>query len=172
MVTNHPSVLSSITTLMTTTTTNSLQEMAEEIFALTVLSWRARIASKHGTTELSESQFLTLDLLHHQSPQTVGELQRAIGVLPAQMSRIIRSLETGFDKPLIRCELNQQDKRKIDVTLTAAGRKSYEEFRGTRLAKAQEILSQLPETDRLEFVRICRNMKALYRSAASEKPVE
>ena len=144
---------------------NSLQLMAEEIFALTVIMWRDRLASKHDTSELSESQFLTLDLLQHTSPLTVGELQRAIGVLPAQMSRIIRSLETVFDKPLIRCELNSQDKRKIDVTMTSVGRKIYEDFRHARLAQTTEILSQLPEQDRTEFVRICKQIKELYRHA-------
>lgn len=150
---------------MTTPNSHSLQEMAEEIFALTVMTWRERMGSRSDSNELSESQFLTLDLLAHQSPLTVGELQRSIGVLPAQMSRIIRSLESSFDRPLIRCELNPHDKRKIDVTMTAAGRKLYDEFRESRLGKAQEMLSQLPEQDRSDFVRICRSIKALYRSA-------
>ena len=150
------------------TTPNSLNLMAEEIFAITVVAWRDRLASKNSAdNELSESQFLTLDLLQHQSPMTVGELQRAIGVLPAQMSRIIRSLETSFDKPLIRCELNQQDKRKIDVTMTPVGRKLYEDFRHGRLARTTDILSKLPEPDRLEFVRICREIKELYRTAGT-----
>src|SRR5436309_170164 len=135
---------------------DSLQQMAEEIFSVTVLGWRDRIASKHNAAaELSETQFLTLDLLTKNTILTVGELQRSIGVLPAQMSRIIRSLESGFEKPLIRCELNQTDKRKIDVSLTPCGKKTYDEFRNARLAKTLEILAALPEQDRVEFVRIC-----------------
>jgi hypothetical protein len=42
--------------------------------------------------------------------------------LPAQMSRIIRSLEAR-ERPMIVCRINPQDKRKIDVCLTAAGEK-------------------------------------------------
>ncbi len=83
------------------------------------------------------------------------------------MSRIIRSLETGFDKPLIRCELNQTDKRKIDVTMTPLGRKMFDDFRNSRLARTQELLTNLPEQDRLEFVRICKEIKQLYHA----KPV-
>ena len=145
---------------------SSITEMAEEIFALTVLSWRQRLTSRHqgDSPELSESQFLTLDTLAKHSTLTVGELQRSINVLPAQMSRIIRSLETGFEKPLIRCALNQTDKRKIDVTLTPSGRKSYDDFRAARLKSTIDILSHLPEHDRLEFVRICRAIKKLYQS--------
>ncbi|MEI8196556.1 MAG: MarR family transcriptional regulator [Phycisphaerae bacterium] len=158
---------------MTTTVPNSqLQAMAEEIFALTVMAWRDRLASRGGgaANELSESQFLTLDLLHRHATLTVGEIQRAIGVLPAQMSRIIRSLETSFDKPLIRCELNQQDKRKIDVALTAPGRKIYDEFRSSRLGETQKILSGLPESDRADFVRICSKIKALYHTRKDGAP--
>lgn len=149
------------------TTTNSLAEMAEEIFALTVMAWRQRLLSRRQSEsdELSETQFLTLDNLIRHKTQTVGELQRAIGVLPAQMSRIIRSLE-NFEKPLIRCELNQTDKRKIDVTLTPAGRKMYEDFRSGRLSSTIEVLTHLPDHDRQEFVRICREIKKLYEQQA------
>lgn len=159
---------------MTNTPRNpQLQAMAEEIFALTVKVWRDRLASRGrgAGNEISESQFLTLDLLHLHTTLTVGEIQRAIGVLPAQMSRIIRSLETGFDKPLIRCELNQQDKRKIDVALTNAGRKMYDEFRSARLGETQKILCGLPESERAEFVRICCKIKTLYNSRKDGAPV-
>lgn len=153
--------------------TNSLEPMAEEIFALTVMHWRQRVSRQHGD-ELSESQYLTIDILIHAPPRpdgapgtfTVGEIQRAIGVLPAQMSRIIRSLETAFDKPLIRCELNQTDKRKIDVHLTADGRSVFDEFRHARLSKTVEILKNLADKDRQEFVRICGKI----REVVSQSP--
>lgn len=85
------------------------------------------------------------------------------------MSRIIRSLESGFDKPLIRCELNAHDKRKIDVSLTSTGRRVYDDFRESRLAKTAEILSRLPQNDQEEFVRICREIREFYRAAADRK---
>jgi DNA-binding MarR family transcriptional regulator len=145
---------------------SSLDQMAEEIFSLTLMNWRQRLASRHEA-ELSESQFLTLDtLVNSPAPITVGEIQRSISVLPAQMSRIIRSLETGFEKPLIRCELNQTDKRKIDVTLTPEGNRLYSEFRGARLAKTVDTLQHLTDKDRQEFVRICRQIRETYQPPA------
>jgi DNA-binding MarR family transcriptional regulator len=146
------------------TTDESIRKMAEEIFDLTKLSWRQRLASRHqGEEELSESQFLTLDgIVTRGEPQTVGDLQRAIHVVPAQMSRIIRSLENDFDSPLIRCELNQEDKRKIDVRLTDAGREAYSEFVRSRIGRTLELLSQLEQTDRLDFIRVCGQMRKLY----------
>jgi DNA-binding MarR family transcriptional regulator len=153
--------------MMTTSTDQSLQEMAEEIFTLSIMASRKRLVSRGqgDSAELSETQFLTLDTLVRQNTLTVGELQRSIGVLPAQMSRIIRSLESSFDKPLIRCELNQSDKRKIDVAVTPAGRKVFEEFRNIRLGSTVHILASLPPQDRQEFIRICREIKQLYHIA-------
>jgi DNA-binding MarR family transcriptional regulator len=146
--------------------------MAEEVFDLTVLTWRERVMSRHSiAAELSESQFLTLDLLQQQAPQTVGELQRGIGVLPAQMSRIIRSMESHFEKPLITCALNPHDKRKIDVTSTVHGKQVYDEFRQARLAKILDVLARLPDSDRIDFVRICQQIKPPLRAAIDRPAV-
>ena len=164
---SRPSIISANTRLrMSTPVSNSLGQMAEEIFSLTIMSWRQRLASKQQQDELSESQFLTLDTLIRVAgggPLNVGEIQRTISVLPAQMSRIIRSLESGFDKPLIHCELNQTDKRKINVALTAEGKRVYNDFRTARLAKTLDILQYLSDADRQEFVRICRHIRELYQ---------
>ncbi len=142
----------------------SLKKMADEIFSLTKMSWRQRLATRHlGEEELSESQFLTLDcIVTRGEPQTVGDLQRFIHVVPAQMSRIIRSLENDFDAPLIRCELNQDDKRKIDVRLTPDGRTAYSDFISSRIGRTLELLSRLTEKDRLDFIRVCGQMRKLY----------
>ena len=147
--------------------------MAQEIFALTVMHWRERVASRqHGGAELSESQYLTIEtIVNAAGTLTVGEIQRGIGVLPAQMSRIIRSLETGFDKPLIRCELNQTDKRRIDVHLTTEGRKLYQDFRQSRLSKTVEILKNLDDVDRQEFVRICGLIRGLVQKSTPDAPM-
>ena len=142
----------------------SLTRMAHEIFELTKMAWRQRLAVRAADTEpeLSESEFLTLDSLIRQDKQTVGELQRYLGVIPAQMSRIIRSLEGSFPRPLIACALNPEDKRKIDVTLTAAGRTAYETFKQGRLERSLYILGGLSDQDRTDFVRVCQHMRDLY----------
>lgn len=143
---------------------NSIGAMAEEIFALTIVAWKERLRSRRGRAEeLSEAQFLTLESLV-QSPQnqTVGDILRAIAVAPAQMSRIIRSLEEDFDQPLVACELNRDDRRKIDVVITDHGRKMYEDFRDSRLTRTRELLANLSESDRRDFIRVCGKMRELY----------
>lgn len=155
--------------MVESTNDNSLQQMAEEIFSLTTMSWRERIASRSGREhELSEVQFLTLEaVLSAGEPRHVGDLHRSLGVVPAQMSRIIRALEKDFSKPLIQCKLNPGDKRKIDVYLTAAGKSAYGRFRTLRVEKTIHILRGLSAQDRLDFNRICRHIRDLYSHAES-----
>lgn len=142
----------------------SIDAMAQEIFALTIVAWKERLKSRRGRAEeLSEVQFLTLEtLVQGRQNQTVGDILRAIAVAPAQMSRIIRSLEEDFDHPLVTCELNREDRRKIDVSVTDHGRKLYEEFRDSRLARTRQLLTELSEEDRHDFIRVCGKMRELY----------
>jgi DNA-binding MarR family transcriptional regulator len=134
-----------------------LQQFVDEIFEMSKTIWAAqsRAKSKHQT-EISETEFLALDLLQKTQPQTVGDIQRQIGVLPAQMSRVIRSLESKGDQPLISCKINPEDKRKIDVELTDAGREAHAAYRKSKLGSIQKMLESLPENDRNEFMRILR----------------
>jgi DNA-binding MarR family transcriptional regulator len=142
-----------------------LKEFAQEIFDLTKVVWAAQAKAKsQSEAEVSEAEFLALDLLSLQEPQTVGDLQRQIGVLPAQMSRIIRSLEQKGDQPLISCQINAEDKRKIDVSLTQAGKSAHEAYRKMKLGTIEKMLLSLNEQDRNEFMRILR----LIRQQANE----
>jgi len=135
-----------------------LEALAEEIFDLTTLSWRTRRRAKEGP-DLSESEFLALDLLAKHEPRTVGEIQKQIGVLPAQMSRVIRALESKSGRPFIACSINPVDKRRIDVCLTDAGRKVHAAYRSARLAQTVGMLATLREKDRTEFMRILRVLR-------------
>jgi DNA-binding MarR family transcriptional regulator len=81
-------------------------------------------------------------LLHQREKLIVGDIQRQLGVLPAQMSRIIRALETR-ERPLIACHINPQDKRKIDVALTAAGLAAFQEYQASRVQTITTLLEHL-----------------------------
>ena len=71
-----------------------LAALAEEVFELGKLGSRMRAAARtdESASTLTETETLALDLLSKQGEMTVGEIQKGIGVLPAQMSRIIRAL--------------------------------------------------------------------------------
>jgi DNA-binding MarR family transcriptional regulator len=141
---------------------NPLGRAAEEIFELAKISWllRSRQRRRSGL-DLTETEFLTLDLVARSESQTVGQLRKHVGVLPAQMSRILRSLERRSDKPLIKCAINPTDRRRIDVAITDAGRKAHHSFRDARISLNAETLSQLPSDDVREFMRIMEKIRTL-----------
>lgn len=147
----------------------NLTAMAEEIFGITTIAWQMRQQNRDtGGWDLSETEYLTLDLLTRHGTMNVGQLQRQIGVLPAQMSRIVRALEGKFDAPLIQGAINPDDKRKIDLTLTDTGRQARDEFRAARLEQSVQILSNMSPEDVEEFMRVIRKIRKVM--AQSVKP--
>ncbi len=142
-----------------------LKEFVDEIFSISKDFWGAQSRTRGRTeTEISETEFLTLDfLLHSETLLTVGDIQRHIGVLPAQMSRVIRSLENKGDHALIACKINQADKRKIDVEVTDAGRQAHQEYRRVKLGSIERMLTNLEVQDRQELIRILRKVRETVR---------
>lgn len=114
---------------------------------------------------LKEVEFLTLSILHSHGTMIVGDIQRLLGVLPAQMSRIIRSLENR-DRPLIQCRINSRDKRKIDVVLTEAGEKALLVYQGERVGRIVERLHNLSDEDQEDLLRLLHKLHAIL-----ERPV-
>jgi len=148
-----------------------LQAFADEVFDLSKESWLAQGRRKGKMhPEITETEFLALDILAKAAQaKTVGEIQREIGVLPAQMSRVIRSLESKGVKPLVQCRINAQDKRRIDVELTPAGREAHRSYREIKLGTIQKSLETLSERDRSEFMRILRLIRENNRNIFSQK---
>ncbi len=147
-----------------------LKQFAEEVLDVSKQFWVAQSQSKgKKQPEITETEFLALDILTHSSPQTVGDIQRQIGVLPAQMSRIVRSLEHKGDAPLIHCMINSQDKRKIDVELTEAGRQMHQTYREIKLGNIEKMLAAMNEHDRNELMRILRGIRESIRKSLEAK---
>lgn len=140
---------------------DSIREIAEALHQFAIATW-PRTAQQ--TADLGFMEYLALDYLARHDAPTVGEVKRAIQALPAQMSRMIRALE---DRNFVRCELNRQDKRKIDVTLTKNGLKAYQTFRDARVGALEDALEVLTEREREQIYRIALKLKKAYRSPGS-----
>jgi DNA-binding MarR family transcriptional regulator len=125
-------------------------ELARQLFSVVTRFCLALPRGRRRTGDLKEIEFLTLTVLSSRGTMIVGDIQRVLGVLPAQMSRVIRALEAR-ERPLISCRINPRDKRKIDVCLTAAGEKALTEYREYRVRGITDLLRQLPE-DHLEDI--------------------
>jgi DNA-binding MarR family transcriptional regulator len=108
--------------------------------------------------DLKETEFLTLSVLYRQRTLIVGDIQRILGVLPAQMSRVIRSLEDR-ERPLITCRINPNDKRKIDVSMTPAGVRAFHEHQAARVNAMSLVLSRLAEEDLDDLQRLSEKLR-------------
>ena len=76
----------------------------------------------------------------------VGDIQRLLGVLPAQMSRVIRSLEAR-DRPSSPAASTRTTSARSTCCLTAAGDKALTEYREYRVRAIADLLRRLPEDD-------------------------
>ena len=123
-----------------------VDELAQKLFDVITQFCLTIPRHRRRSGDLKEVEFLTLSILQGRGTMIVGDIQRMLGVLPAQMSRIIRALEMR-DQPLIACRINSHDKRKIDGNLTPAGRAAYNDYQTSRVTSITHFLSKLSEDD-------------------------
>jgi DNA-binding MarR family transcriptional regulator len=145
---------------MATGTGHRLDDVAHELFQLVTQICLSTLRGRRRGGELKEVEFLTLSLLQSNGTMIVGEIQRLLGILPAQMSRVIRSLENR-DRALIQCRINPRDKRKIDVCLTNHGEKVLLEYQSSRVGSIVERLQNLSEDDQEELIRALTKLHGL-----------
>lgn len=137
-----------------------LEGLAQGLFDAITQFCLAVPRGRRRAGDLKEVEFLTLAILLHRESMIVGDIQRLLGVLPAQMSRIIRSLEAR-DRPYITCRINSHDKRKIDVTLTPAGIKACQDYQAERVRGLTNLLSKLPDDDLEDLQRLLERVQEL-----------
>jgi DNA-binding MarR family transcriptional regulator len=147
-----------IRSMVATGTEMRLPELAQNVFDLITQFCLVSPRGRRRSGDLKEVEFLTLSLLHHHETLIVGDIQRQLGVLPAQMSRIIRSLEMR-ERPLIACRINPHDKRKIDVVLTAEGIAAFQEYQSARIGSISMLLGKLAEEDFDDLQRLLAKLQ-------------
>lgn len=133
--------------------------MVAEIFELYRVVAQMRSRQTSGKEDLSETEFLTLDVLAREGPMTIGEVQRKVGVAPAQMSRIIRALQEHGGRGYVACNINPQDRRRVDVCLSKRGKDAHASFRTARMGSMMEVLKVLAPDDRVHFMRILSQIR-------------
>jgi DNA-binding MarR family transcriptional regulator len=132
-----------------------IRGLALQMFDMSTHAWLASQREKmKGGYDLSESEFLALAALENVASLSVGELRQHVGVLPAQMSRVIKALEQRYDEKLVLCAINPEDKRKIDVSITPTGRRAVEAYRRAKIMNTVEALNSLSDEDLDAFTRI------------------
>ncbi len=125
----------------------SREALAHRFFdVLTQLSLALPRNRRRGAGQLKETEFYTLALLQQHHTLSVGEIHRMLHILPAQMSRVLRALEMR-QPPLITCQINAGDKRKVDVQLTPAGEEALTLYETRRVDVLSTLLNKINEED-------------------------
>jgi DNA-binding MarR family transcriptional regulator len=148
---------------MATGTSHRVEDIAHELFQVVTQICLSTLRGRRRAGDLKEVEFLTLSLLQANGTLIVGDIQRVLGILPAQMSRVIRSLENR-ERPLIQCRINSRDKRKIDVELTTQGEKTLLDYQGKRVGRIVEQLSNLSDDDQEDLIRALHKLHGLLDS--------
>ncbi|MBM4020231.1 MAG: MarR family transcriptional regulator [Planctomycetes bacterium] len=138
-----------------------IRNLAFQMFEMSKRTWLATQREKFkGGYDLSESEFLALDALERVPSLSVGQLRQHVGVLPAQMSRVIKALEQRYDEKLVLCAINPEDKRKIDVSIAPTGRRAVDAYRRAKIQALVAALESLSDTDLADFTRILDKIAA------------
>jgi DNA-binding MarR family transcriptional regulator len=137
-----------------------IEDLAQELFDVVTQICLSTLRGRRRSGDLKEVEFLTLTLLQANGSMIVGDIQRLLGILPAQMSRIVRSLENR-DHPLIECRINPRDKRKIDVYMTQAGERMLAEYQGIRVGRIITKLQNMCEEDQEELLRVLHKLHGM-----------
>src|SRR3989454_12803949 len=138
---------------MATGTGQRLEDVAQDLFDVFTRLGLSTLRGRRRPGDLKEVEFLTLSILQAHGTMIVGDIQRLLGVLPAQMSRIIRALENR-ERPLITCQINSRDKRKVDVCMTTAGEKALLDYQAHRTDRLVQLLRVLPEQEQEDLNRL------------------
>jgi DNA-binding MarR family transcriptional regulator len=110
---------------------------------------------------LSVPQGQVLVQLQDGQPRTMGELAHAEGVQLPTMTQIVDRLER---QGWVSRRNSSEDRRRVVVTVTDAGRALYREAAARRNAFLTEKLAQLSETDRAALAAALPAMDRLLES--------
>jgi DNA-binding MarR family transcriptional regulator len=150
---------------MATGTGHRVEEIAQDLFEVVTQICLSALRGRRRLGELKEIEFLTLSILQANGTMIVGNIQKLLGILPAQMSRVIRSLENR-ERPMIQCRINSRDKRKIDVCLTPYGEKALMDYQGVRVGRIVDRLRNLTEDDQEDVIRLLHKLNCLLERPA------
>ncbi|RJX32467.1 MAG: MarR family transcriptional regulator [Desulfarculus sp.] len=142
---------------------SSLQVCAAELLDSVLLVMQAiRVEMRsRRTPDLTIPQFRALIFINRLPGGTLSELAENVGLTTPSMSKMIEGL---VGKGLVRRESCAQDRRRVNLTLTASGRALLEQARGGSQQALAQRLSSLPVQERQSLVQAMRSLARVFSS--------
>lgn len=116
---------------------------------------------------LTVAQFRCLKMVQRNAAVSLGELADANGVSPPAMSKLVDGL---VEARLLEREPAADDRRRLKLTVTAAGRRKLD-IVGDRLkAGLADLLSELPAGELATLERALQHVNTALRPALAVRP--
>ncbi|MCY3017918.1 MAG: MarR family transcriptional regulator [Planctomycetota bacterium] len=147
----------------------SPEECSQEVLATIPLIMRTirREVRREHKPDLSVPQFRTLAFLYHEPGASLSQVAEFVGLMLPSMSKIVDGL---VERGLVARETCPEDRRRLGLTLTAAGKSLFMVARRAARARLAEILRPLSASDRAGVVNAMRNLREVV--AASEQAAQ
>ncbi len=111
-----------------------------------------RIASHMAAHQLTPPQFYVIKTLYeHDGRCAIGQIAREHHLTNATMTGLVKRLEKP-DPPLVQRERSHLDRRSIDVILTDAGYKRFDDIRFDLMKQVKSMLSLLDDDGRQTLI--------------------
>jgi DNA-binding MarR family transcriptional regulator len=114
---------------------------------------------KHGAKEMSVPQYRTLAFVYRNEGASLSEVGDYIGLTLPTMSLLVDGLVA---RGLVSRRTDPEDRRRMTLTLTEAGRARRESARAATMANLEERLRQLSASDRSTITAAMRMLSELF----------
>jgi len=143
------------------TVRSSVGECAHEVLDVVPLVFRVIRAElrKYGAKEMSVPQFRSLGFVYRNEGASLSEVGDHIGLTLPTMSLLVDGLVA---RGLISRRTDPEDRRRMTLTLTAAGRARLESARSATMGDLEERLRQLPASDQATITLAMRMLRILF----------
>ena len=142
-------------------TRSSVGECAHEVLDVVPMVFRVIRAElrKHGAKEMSVPQYRTLAFVYRNEGASLSEVGDYIGLTLPTMSLLVDGLVA---RGLVSRRTDPEDRRRMTLTLTEAGRARLESARSATMANLEERLRQLSASDRATITLAMRVLNELF----------
>lgn len=118
-----------------------------------VLDGEKRLAAHLAAHNLTPPQFYVMKTLaEHGGRCPIGQIARLHHLTSATMTGLVKRLE-AMHPPLVRREQSSDDRRSVDVILTAAGQARFLAVQADFLEQVRAVLGILSHEDRQDLLR-------------------
>jgi DNA-binding MarR family transcriptional regulator len=144
---------------------DSLRETSREVFdvVLLVMHFVRTQMRRNRASGLSVPQFRSLLFIDRNAGASLGELAQHLGLTSASACRLIDALQ---EQELVHRGASPRDRRRVTLSLTAAGRRIQETARERTQHSLDELLKAISTPDRQAIARAMPAMRRAFAAGA------